>query len=217
MLGDQFAIAGDDLHRHAAFARAPRAPRRRFPWADRETPQNPRTPVPPRRRRRHGDGPAELARQAMPKTRKPSFSRAMRCPCIRPRDWASRGGWTLVPLFFIPVAKSDDLLRRALDHQQSIVAFLNENGHATPFKVERDFVDLFPRAHVDVFVVEDRVVERALEARLEKAVEISKFQHAVAGPPFRVHMLLQPYLRLGQRAGLVRAQDVHRSKILDGG
>ena len=66
-------------------------------------------------------------------------------------------------------------------------------------------------------VVEDGFVERALQAGLEEAVEIGEFQHPLAGLALRIDVLLQPDLRLGQRAGLVGAQHVHRAEVLDGG
>ena len=56
---------------------------------------------------------------------------------------------------------------------------------------------------------QNRFVERALKAGLEEAVEIGEFQHPFAGFSLRVHMLLQSYLCFGQRAGLVRAEDIH--------
>ena len=72
-------------------------------------------------------------------------------------------GGTLVfcPLFFINGAKPDDVIGGALDHQQSGLAVVQKDRHATPFKIERDFVNLLPGAHVNVFVIEDGLVERA--------------------------------------------------------
>ena len=67
-------------------------------------------------------------RQAMPNTRKPSFSRAMRCPFNRPRAGASRGGWTSFPC-------SSYRLQRAMISSD---APLTTSNRSLPFSTRTD-------------------------------------------------------------------------------
>ena len=51
---------------------------------------------------------------------------------------------------------------------------LDQNRHATPLEIERHLVDLVPAGDVERLGGEDRLVERALHAALEAAVEIGE-------------------------------------------
>ena len=60
------------------------------------------------------------------------------------------------------------------------------------------------------------MVEGAFEAGLQAAVDVGQLQNAVVLPAKHIEVLFQNDLVLGQRPGLVRAQDVDGPEILDG-
>ena len=60
-----------------------------------------------------------------------------------------------------------------------------------------------------------RIVERTLQAALEMAVQPGQGKHPLAVVVGDIDMPGQRDARLGQRAGLVRAQHVHRAQIVD--
>ena len=64
-------------------------------------------------------------------------------------------------------------------------------------------------------VLQDRDVEQVLETGLVEAVQIGVFQNAVRILAAEIEMALEDDPVLRQRAGLVRAQHVHRPEVLD--
>ena len=66
-------------------------------------------------------------------------------------------------------------------------------------------------------VGEDRVIQRAADARLEATVQIGQLQNAFAVAAEGVKMPLQANAALGQRAGLVRAEHVDAPQFLKEG
>ncbi len=114
-------------------------------------------------------------------------------------------------------AQPDDFIGRAFHHQPARLAVINQHRDAAPLEVEGHFVDFFPGANINVLMGKNGFIQRAFQAGLEKAVEIGQFQYPPAGLALRIHMLLQADFRLGQGAGLVGAQDIHRAKILNRG
>ena len=70
---------------------------------------------------------------------------------------------------------------------------------------------MFP--HLDM--IEYGNIEQVLQAGLIMAVEISVFEDPGRFLPVQIEVMLQDDLVLGQRAGLVGAQDIHRAEVLD--
>ena len=72
-----------------------------------------------------------------------------------------------------------------------------------------------PSALVEFGMRQNGHVQQILQSRLEVAVEIGVFQHPLGFLASDIEVALQDDAVLGQRAGLVGAQDVHRAKILN--
>ena len=114
-----------------------------------------------------------------------------------------------------------DLLDCAFADQQVLV-FLGcqNNRHAPPRKVERQFINFFeamlePDMLLHLDMVEHGNVQQVLQPGLVVAVEIGVFEDAARFPTMQVDVMHQDDLVLGQRAGLVGAQDIHRPEVLD--
>ncbi len=67
---------------------------------------------------------------------------------------------------------AEDVLRRALDDEETSACAFDEDRNPAPLEIERHFVDLAPSREVDLSGREDRVVEGALEPGLERGVEL---------------------------------------------
>lgn len=65
-------------------------------------------------------------------------------------------------------------------------------------------------------MIEDRFVEQVLQPGMVVAVQVAVMQHSVAGFTMHIQMLFQRDFSLGECAGLVGAQHVHRPEVLDG-
>ncbi len=65
-------------------------------------------------------------------------------------------------------------------------------------------------------MVQDGLVEGAPQSGLEVAVDVGERQHLVVGGAVWTHILNQRDVVLGERSGLVRAQDIHAPVVLDG-
>ena len=74
-------------------------------------------------------------------------------------------------------------------------------------------MDLKAGLELDMF--QDGDVQQVLEARLMEAVQIGVFEHAVRVVASDVEVALENDAILRERAGLVRAQHVHRPEVLD--
>ncbi len=107
------------------------------------------------------------------------------------------------------------------DQHMRLALFDHHHGHAPTGEVERDFIDLAEgRTHVqfavDLDMLQHRHVQQVFQTGLVVAVEVSHFQNIVRLLPPYIHMPGQKNLVLGQGAGLVSAQHIHRPKVLDG-
>ena len=94
------------------------------------------------------------------------------------------------------------------------------DGHPPSFEVERHLVDLLEpgldlKAGLELDMFQDGDVQQVLEARLMEAVQIGVFEHAVRVVASDVEVALENDAILRERAGLVRAQHVHRPEVLD--
>ena len=122
----------------------------------------------------------------------------------------------------VAVADRQHLLDRALgDHQVATPVGLQHHGHPPALKIERDLVHLGDRGDAadmlgPVGMAEHRLVQQVAQAGLVVAVEVGVFEHAFALLALEIQVVLQDHPVLGQRAGLVGAQHVHRAEILDG-
>ncbi len=112
-------------------------------------------------------------------------------------------------------AQAQYVFRRALDRQHPGVRPLYQHRNPPPFEIEMHLVNLFPAGNVDLAMLQDGVVERAFQAALEVTVEIGQLQHPRAFPPQGVDVAFQADAGLGQGAGLVGAEHVHRPHVLD--
>ena len=114
-------------------------------------------------------------------------------------------------------AQPQQVLRRALDDQATPGVVLDQDRDTPPLEIERHFVDLPPACHVERMGGEDRLVERALHAALEPAVDVGIGVGPLTVGTAPVDRADQLDRRFRQRAGLVGAQDVHGAEIVDRG
>ena len=122
-------------------------------------------------------------------------------------------------------ARVEDFLDSALSDHLRLVSFSvsHHNAHAATLKVKRDLVDLLVLNAQQVggqFVVgslDDCVVNEVAKARLEVAVQICVTEHARILFTQNVEVALKHNLVCGDGAGLVGAQDVHGTQVLDCG
>src|SRR6185437_11965320 len=91
--------------------------------------------------------------------------------------------------------------------------------HHAARKVERDLVQLLVPFHVgapvEVFAIEDRDVQQVLQTRLKVTDQITVEEDFLGFPSGDVTVPLQNYPVLGERAGLIRAENVHAAEILN--
>ena len=89
----------------------------------------------------------------------------------------------------------------------------------SPGEVEGDLIDLGVlrerRVLVHLRCCKDGPVHQVLQAGLEMAVEVGQEQHLLVLLQDHVTVLLQDDPVHGERAGLVRAEDVHGAEVLD--
>ncbi len=207
-------VAGQDLHRHAGVAqridRASRARLRRI--EERHEADEGEVAFVARRNAvaiaRHRLGRDREHAQAVGAQRLPAPLGALArrgVECVGPRRCAR----------LVARRKPEDFLGGALDDQQPRLAVVGQHGHAPPLEVERRLVDLREGVRFDALVREDRPVERAPDARLEPAVHPGEQQHARAVAAVDVDVRRERDVRLGERARLVGAEDVHRAEVLD--
>ena len=93
---------------------------------------------------------------------------------------------------------------------------LGQYRDAPPLEIERPLVELVPVVERPARHMEQQgLVEWALETCLEPRVRRREFGHALVIIAVDAGMTDQRDARLGQRAGLVGAQDVHLAEIVD--
>ena len=114
-------------------------------------------------------------------------------------------------------AQAQDVFRRTLDHQATRLSALHQHRDAAPFKVKGHLVHLAPVRDINVFVGQDGIIQRALQAALERAVEVGQRQHLGVVSAIGAHMAFKANSCLGEGAGFVGAQHIHRPHVLNGG
>ena len=127
-----------------------------------------------------------------------------------------------LPVEFHPGAQAHDFIHRAFADQRVQPGFIfHDHRHPAPHEVKGDFVDLAIfllrfQAFFQLLMVEDRFVEQVFQPGMVVAVQIAIVQHLLARIAVRVQVLFEHDLALGDGAGLVGAEHVHRSEVLDG-
>ena len=117
----------------------------------------------------------------------------------------------------IAVADVENFFDRAFADQHVVAFVVDDDRHAPARKVEGDFVDFTAGAFdIQIGVRQDRPVQKVAQARLIVAVHVGVAQNVFAFAIGHVHVAFQNDLVLGERSGLVRAEDVHGAEILDG-
>ena len=116
----------------------------------------------------------------------------------------------------------EDLLQRPFaDQLMRGVILLHHHRHAAAFEVEGYLIHLLPAFRqpaggIQLNPVQHRGVEQVFQAGLVVAVEPGGMQYPLADLAGDVGMVLQHNLILGQGAGFISAEDVHRAEILNG-
>ena len=103
------------------------------------------------------------------------------------------------------------------EHIQAVFV-LNNNRHSPSVKVKGNFVNFLPFLldfSVGLVMLQNCFVHQVFEPRLKIAVDVAEFQHSVTGIAARVNILFQDDFALGDGAGLIGAEHIHRAKILD--
>ena len=113
---------------------------------------------------------------------------------------------------FLNGAFADQLVRRVL--------VIDHHRHPAAREIKRDLIHFAVRLvdrefGVDFAVLEHRDVEQILQPGLIKRIEIGEREDRFVLLANHIDMLLEDDLVLRQRAGLVRAQHVHRAEVLN--
>src|ERR1700745_3715285 len=80
----------------------------------------------------------------------------------------------------ISTGEPEDVFRSSLDDQTPLGAAIDQHRYAPPLEIEGDLVDLPPAVHIECPSRENSLVERALHAALEPAVDVSESVCALA-------------------------------------
>ena len=95
----------------------------------------------------------------------------------------------------------------------------DHDGQALAQEIVGDLVDLGHRAQLQapfLGVADDRGIERVVDPRLQRGIDQRQAAHALGVGARRIDGGAQLHHALGERAGLVRAQDVDAAEVLDG-
>jgi hypothetical protein len=113
------------------------------------------------------------------------------------------------------LADCEDILGLAFRNQKKFFPAAHDNRKALAVEVERNLVHLFVFRDGGAFMLQHRIIHRALDAGLEEAVDEDEPQHAFIIFAQDVHMPVQHDRAFGQRARLIAAQDRQAAEILD--
>ena len=112
-------------------------------------------------------------------------------------------------------ADSEDALLLALGNQQVLAGATHYHGEALAVEVEGNLVYLRILPNGGMFMLQDGVVQRALDAGFKITVQVDESQHLFVVLPLNVHVPVKDDLAFGQRSGLVAAQNLDAAEILD--
>ena len=94
---------------------------------------------------------------------------------------------------------------------------IHDHRHAAALEIKRDFVNLTATAFdVEIRAIKDRAVEQITETRLVVRIHPSVTQDVFGIATDDVDVALEDDVILGERAGLIGTEDIHRPKVLDG-
>ena len=132
--------------------------------------------------RRRGSWSAGTARQAMPSTRKPSAPKRLEVRRRTRRRVASSSGAAVGSAgSFVSAGQPQHVLRRALDDQQARGPSCSTSTETRRRSKSNGTSSIFVQPATSIAACcEDRLVERALHAALEMAVELGELEHALA-------------------------------------
>ena len=111
---------------------------------------------------------------------------------------------------------------RAFAYQLMVVLTLGYNHrHPSTLEVERNFIHFAVvgrrvQRTVDFRMFQHGYIQQILQPCLVVAVEVGHLQHIVRVFSLNIHMASQKNLVLRERAGFVRAKNIHGAKVLDG-
>ena len=102
-----------------------------------------------------------------------------------------------------------------------VVLLFYHHRHAAAFEVERDLIHLLPALRetasgIQLHAFQHRGVEQVFQPGLVMAIEPGGVQDSLAGFTGNIGMVLQHDFILGQGAGFIGAEDIHRAKVLNG-
>ena len=125
------------------------------------------------------------------------------------------------PVAFKLGAMGKDRLRGALGQNPVLMLRgLHDDRHHLARKIKRDFVHLHviddAQFLLRLRMAQHRAIQHVFQSGLEMADEVGIQQHGVALVFEHVAMEFQDDVIAGERAGLVRAKDIHGAEVLDG-
>src|SRR5207244_1305803 len=97
-------------------------------------------------------------------------------------------------------AAGDDALRSPLRDHQAPAAVFDDDGEASALEVERDLVDLAVTVASDPAALENRLVQRTLDASLVDAVEVGEGKRPPRDLTERVKVPVEHHVAARQRA-----------------
>ena len=111
--------------------------------------------------------------------------------------------------------------RRTLGEQHRLaLGILHQHRHHAAGEVERQLIQLLvfldQRLLVKIGAIQNRPVEQILEAGLKVADQVAVEEHLVGFTPRDIAMTHENHAVLGERAGLVGAEDIHAAEVLNG-
>ena len=112
-------------------------------------------------------------------------------------------------------ADGKDAFRLALGDEEALVAAAHHHGKALAVEVEGDLVHLLILRNGRVLMLQDGVVQRALDAGLKVTVQIDKPKDVFVVLAVNVHVPVKHDLAFGQGSGLVAAKNLHAAEVLD--
>src|SRR5437660_7407443 len=99
-------------------------------------------------------------------------------------------------------AAGDDAFRGPLCDQQALATVLDDDGEASALEVERDLVDLAVPIARGPATLENRLVQRTLDAGLVRAVDIGEGERSLRYLAERVKMPVEYHVATRERAVL---------------
>ncbi len=126
-----------------------------------------------------------------------------------------QGTRVCLPIRLVADRQPQDVFGSPFDNQQPARAAVKEHRNPATLEVERHFIDLLPATCIDLRVLQDGVIQGALQTCFKKTVVIGQFQDPLAFLPQGIQVAFQMDAGFGQGAGLVGAEDIHAPQVVD--